>query len=112
MITRRLRLSNVTFEMLLEQYPECYASKFGRGVSMPNSDDSQRIIHNEDALIHYKEQMISKWGDVMVQLNPEDEVWFDRVEIRDENFKQARTRYSEAKGKAMQEWSRKGYNTD
>lgn len=112
MITRRLRLSNVTFEMLLEQYPECYASKFGRGVSMPNSDDSQRIIHNEDALIHYKEQMISKWGDVMVQLNPEDEVWFNRVEIRDENFKQARTRYSEAKGKAMQEWSRKGYNTD
>lgn len=112
MITRRLRLSDVTFEMLLEQYPKCYESKYGRGVSMPNTDDSQRIINNEDALNNYKDHLTSRWGDVMVQLNPEDEVWFDRVKIMDENFQDARRRYCEAKGKAMQEWSRKGYNTD
>lgn len=112
MITRRLRLTDVTFEMLLEQYPECYASKYGRGVSMPNSDDSQRIIHNEDALTHYKDRILELWGDVMVQLNPEDEVWFDRVKIIDENFQDARRRYCEGKAKTMQEWSRKGYNTD
>jgi hypothetical protein len=112
MISRILKLSDVTFEMLLEQYPKCYASKYGRGVSMPNSDDSQRIINNEDALTHYKDRMTELWGDVMVQLNPEDEVWFDRVKIIDVNFQDARRRYSDAKGKAMQEWSRKGYNTD
>ena len=112
MISRILKLSDVTFEMLLEQYPKCYASKYGRGVSMPNSDDSQRIINNEDALTHYKDRMTELWGDVMVQLNPEDEVWFDRVKIIDVNFQDARRRYSDAKGKAMQEWCRKGYNTD
>lgn len=112
MISRILKLSDVTFEMLLEQYPKCYASKYGRGVSMPNSDDSQRIINNEDALTHYKDRMTELWGDVMVQLNPEDEVWFDRVKIIDVNFQDARRRYSDAKGKVMQEWSRKGYNTD
>ena len=112
MISRILKLSDVTFEMLLEQYPKCYASKYGRGVSMPNTDDSQRIINNEDALTHYKDRIIELWGDVMVQLNPEDEVWFDRVKIIDENFQDARRRYCEGKAKTMQEWSRKGYNTD
>ena len=112
MISKILKLSDVTFEMLLEQYPKCYESKYGRGVSMPNSDDSQRIINNEDALNNYKDRMIKVWGEVMVQLNPEDEVWFDRVKIIDVNFQDARRRYSDAKGKAMQEWSRKGYNTD
>jgi len=107
-----MRLSEVTFEMLQNQYPECYKSKFGRGVTMPNADDSQRVISNEDALTHYKELMIGMWGDVMIQLNPESFTWFDRVQIQDANFKDARRRFTEHKAEVIADWSKKGYNTD
>ena len=102
----------VTFELLLEQFPKSYGKKFGNGVSMPNPDDSMRVIHNDNALVNYKEQITKQYGDVMIDLNSEESIWFDRIKIIDEKFLEDKDKFNLSKLKAMDRWSKEGFNTD
>lgn len=108
----RLKLSMITFDLLLEQYPKCYKGKYNRGVSMPNADDSMRVIHSEDSLTYYKRKMIERYGDIAIELNEQKEVWFDRVRIIDEKFLEDKSKFCDAKARAMDRWVKEGFNTD
>ena len=108
----RLKLSMVTFELLLENYPKSYGKKFSNGISMPLADDSMRVINSEDSLNYYRDEITKKYGDVIVELNPENLLWFDRVKIKDDTFIQDQNKFCEAKARAMDRWSKQGFNTD
>jgi len=106
------KLSTVTFDLLVEHYPKCYAKKHRNGVSMPNADDSMRVIKDENSLINYQDEIIIRFGDVVVELHPEDTTWFDRVKITDDHFIQDQNKFIKAKQIAMDRWSEEGFNTD
>jgi hypothetical protein len=108
----RLKLSMITFELLLEQYPKSYGKRFSGGVSMPNGDDSMRVIHSEDSLNNYRNEITKKYGDVVIELHSEEEIWFDRVRVTDPEFIQDQNNFCEAKARAMDRWSKQGFNTD
>ena len=108
----RLKLSMVTFELLLEQYPKSYGKKFSNGISMPLADDSMRVINSEDSLNYYRDEITKKYGDVIVELYPENLLWFDRVRVTDPEFIKDKNKFCEAKVRAMDRWSKQGFNTD
>jgi hypothetical protein len=108
----RLKLSMITFELLLENYPKSYGKKFSNGISMPLADDSMRVINSEDSLNYYRDEITKKYGDVIVELHPEDLRWFDRVKIKDDTFIQDQNKFCKAKQVAMDRWSEVGFNTD
>ena len=108
----RLNLSMITFDLLSEQYQKSYGKKFANGVSMPNPDDSMRVIHNDNALVNYKEQITKQYGDVMIDLHSEESIWFDRIKIIDEKFLEDKDKFNLSKLKAMDRWSKEGFNTD
>ena len=108
----RLKLSMVTFELLLENYPKSYGKKFSNGISMPLADDSMRVIHSGDSLNNYRNEITKKYGDVIVELHSEDLRWFNRVKIKDDAFIQDQNKFCEAKARAMDRWSKQGFNTD
>lgn len=107
-----MKLSWLTFEMLEEQYPKCYGKKYGNGVSMPNADDSMRVIHNKDSLMKYQDEIMVRFGDVIIELHSEEEIWFDRVKIKDLKFMEDKNKFCESKARAMDRWSKQGFNTD
>ena len=102
----------VTFELLLENYPKSYGKKFSNGISMPLADDSMRVINSEDSLNYYRDEITKKYGDVIVELHPEDLLWFDRVRVADPKFIKDKKEFCESKARAMDRWSKQGFNTD
>ena len=108
----RLKLSMITFDLLLENYPKSYGKKFSNGVSMPLADDSMRVINSEDSLNYYRDEIIKKYGDVNVELHSEDVRWFNRVRITDDHFLQDQNKFCNSKQIAMDRWSEVGFNTD
>ena len=108
----RLKLSMITFELLLENYPKSYGKKFSNGISMPLADDSMRVINSEDSLNYYRDEITKKYGDVVIELYPENLLWFDRVKIKDDTFIQDQNKFCESKARAMDRWSKQGFNTD
>ena len=108
----RLKLSMITFDLLLENYPKSYGKKFSNGISMPLADDSMRVINSEDSLNYYRDEITKKYGDVIVELHPEDLLWFDRVRVTDPKFIKDKKEFCESKARAMDRWSKQGFNTD
>ena len=108
----RLKLSMITFDLLLENYPKSYGKKFSNGISMPLADDSMRVINSEDSLNYYRDEITKKYGDVIVELYPENLLWFDRVRVTDPEFIKDKNKFCEAKVRAMDRWSKQGFNTD
>ena len=67
-------------------------------VHFPNPSDSLTQIGDLKAFENWKEGTLQKYGKVDVELFPEEDVWFNKVKIRDEKFQQDKDRYTQAKG--------------
>jgi hypothetical protein len=61
-----------------------------------DESDAMRHIGNEASFEQAKKQLMDKFGDVMMSINPEAE-WFDKVKIEDEDWKRAEAEYDRAK---------------
>lgn len=61
-----------------------------------DESDAMRHIGNEASFEQAKKQLMDKFGDVMMSINPEAE-WFDKVKIEDEDWKRAEAEYDREK---------------
>ena len=77
----RMKLRWLTYNML----KEVFESK----VHMPNGGDSMRLVYSEDSFIRYKQQILNKYGDVILVMdNRKDVRWFDKVVIDCPDFRE------------------------
>ena len=121
-----VNLKDLTFDMLTDTFKDKYkdihftrkqpngeeGNYYRDAVSFPNPDDSLTVIGDVNALEGWKERITKRYGDVDIELFPEEDTWFDMVKIKDEEFKKDKESYIDAKGKAMDDWSKKGYSID
>ena len=77
----RMKLRWLTYDMLKEV--------FTKKVHMPNGGDSMRLVYDEDSFIRYKQQILNKYGDVILVMdNRKDVRWFDKVVIDCPDFRE------------------------
>ena len=121
-----VNLDDLTFDMVKDTFKDQYQNvHFSRkqpngeegnyykdAVSFPNPDDSLSKIGDMSAFEDWKEKTFERYGKVNLLLQPEASVWFDKVKIDDEKFLKDKKDYVDAKGKAMADWSKKGYSID
>jgi hypothetical protein len=56
---------------------------------MPNGGDSMRLVYDEDSFIRYKQQILNKYGDVILTMdNCKDVKWFNNVVIDCPEFRE------------------------
>tara|TARA_R110002060_G_scaffold16677_1_gene23157 strand:- start:833 stop:1840 length:1008 start_codon:yes stop_codon:yes gene_type:complete len=121
-----VNLDDLTFDMVKDTFKDQYQNvHFSRkqpngeegnyykdAVSFPNPDDSLSKVGDMSAFEDWKEKTLERYGKVNLLLQPEASVWFDKVKIDDEKFLKDKKGYVDAKGKAMDDWSKKGYSID
>lgn len=121
-----VNLKDLTFDMLIDTYPENYKTvNFSRmqpdgkkgnyyrdSVSLPNWDDSSTSIGDMKALENYKEEIISRFGDVKISLKPESENWFDKAEILDNKFQDTKDKIGKGKASSMEKDMERGWSID
>lgn len=61
-----------------------------------DESDAKRHVGSEFSFERVKEQLMDKFGDVMISINPEAK-WFDKVKIEDEDWKRASEEYRRGK---------------
>ena len=108
-----ISLDDLTFDMLKQVFSDNYKNvHFTRpqtgepyyrdAISLPNWDDSSTSIGDTVALNHWKKEMRGHYGNVDILLKPEAENWFDKVEIIDDKYKTAKSKFIKGKMSAMQ----------
>lgn len=121
-----VNLKDLTFDMLIDTYPENYktvnftrmqpdgkeGNNYRDSVSLPNWDDSSTSIGDMKALENYKEEIISRFGDVKISLKPESENWFDKAEILDDKFQDTKDKIGKGKASSMEKDMERGWSID
>ena len=121
-----VNLKDLTFDMLIDTYPENYktvnftrmqpdgkeGNNYRDSVSLPNWDDSSTSIGDMKALENYKEEIISRFGDVKILLKPESENWFDKAEIIDDKFQDTKDKIGKGKASSMEKDTERGWSID
>jgi len=121
-----VNLKDLTFDMLIDTYPENYktvnftrmqpdgkeGNNYRDSVSLPNWDDSSTSIGDMKALENYKEEIISRFGDVKISLKPESENWFDKAEILDDKFQDTKDKIGKGKASSMKKDTERGWSID
>ena len=78
-----INLKDLNFDMLIDTYPE-----------------------------NYKEEIISRFGDVKISLKPESENWFDKAEILDDKFQDTKDKIGKGKASSMKKDMERGWSID
>lgn len=73
-----MKLSELTFSMALKQGADHFCMHY-------DASDSQRQVNNQAQLDAVKRQLMEKYGDVDITVDP-DAPWFDVVTINDERW--------------------------
>jgi len=110
--TIKIKLYDLTFDDIKKAFPKHYVGKYPSEISFPNTDDSSRTIVKEGCLEDWKKCYGERFGNMTICLHPNETIWFKRVSVEDDEFNKSKDSYCQAKAKAMQEWSRKGYSID
>jgi len=110
--TIRIKLNDLTFEDIKKAFPTHYVGEYPSTISLPNTDDSRRTILNESCLEDWKSCYGERFGNITICLHPQEDTWFNLTSVEDHEFNKSRESYCNAKAKAMEEWSRKGYSID
>lgn len=107
-----INLNDLTFDMVTDTFKDKYQNvHFTRmqpdgkegpyykdAVHFPNASDSLTQIGDMSAFESWKEGTLKRYGKVDVELFPEENVWFDKVKIKDEQFQKDKDDYVQAKG--------------
>lgn len=83
------KLSELTFESIV--------SVGLKGVAMPTDcSDCVSIIDNEGQFDRAQKELMARYGDVDIEVNPEAD-WYDRIKIIDEKWKADHKKYCDDK---------------
>lgn len=93
-----MKLSEMVFDSVKKALGR--ATYFGMSYK-PN--DEVAIVFNESCLNYVKEQLMARYGDVEVELHPEERIWFKQVVIKDEKFQKDLDQFNKEKS----EWCEK-----
>ena len=116
-------LEDLTFEMIKKTYHTMYKDEkytnpqtgepsYSDNISFPNWDDSRTEIGDMRAWENYKEEIISRFGNVTIVLKPEAKNWFDKVFIDDEKFNTTRDELTRGKMSRLQKDDERGWSID
>ena len=119
-------LDKLTFDMLRQVFSDDYkdvhftrmqpdgkeGNYYRDAISFPNASDSRTVIGDMSALENWKEETKRRYGNVDISLKPEAENWFDKVEIKDDKYKTAKSKFIKGKMSAMQKDMNAGRSID
>jgi len=84
-----MKLSELTFSMALKQGADHFCMHY-------DASDAQKVIRNEKMLEEVKQQLITKYGDVEIEVEP-NAPWYDVVKITDQKWVADNRRYCDDK---------------
>ena len=116
-------LEDLTFEIIKKTFfryykdvkftnPQTDEPSYSDNILFPNWDDSRTEIGDMRAWENYKEEIISRFGNVTIVLKPEAKDWFDKVFIDDEKFNTTRDELTRGKMSRLQKDDERGWSTD
>ena len=105
----KMKLKDLTFDKVKELFPDRYKKpkneegdpsdkyySYYDSINFPNPDDSLTTVEHSNMLDYWKETTFEKYGNVDIELNP-DEVWFNKVKILDDEFEKDKLSYTKRK---------------
>ena len=108
-VGEKISLKDLTFDQVKASFPKFYQQPRNKdgdpsdeyysyidAITFPNPDDSQTSIPHRNMFNYWKNNTLERYGDVELEFNPEG-VWFDRVKLIDDKFKQDKERYIKGK---------------
>jgi SHS2 domain-containing protein len=108
-VGEKINLKDLTFDQVKASFHNFYQKpididrdpsdeyySYTDAINFPNPDDSLTTINNRGAFNYWKNNTLERYGDVELEFNPEA-VWFDRVKLIDDKFKQDKEQYTKAK---------------
>jgi hypothetical protein len=108
-VGEKISLKDLTFDQVKDSFPNFYQKpididrdpsdeyySYADTINFPNPDDSLTTINNRGTFNYWKNKTLERYGDVELEFNPEA-VWFDRVKLIDNKFKQDKEQYTRAK---------------
>jgi len=102
-------ISNLDYDAIKYIFPEISTSN---RISFPNPDDSLRAVGNERDWEDWKKNTMERYGDVELEMDPNNSMWFRRVKINDKKFNDDKNSYTQAKSKALERDSARGWSID
>jgi len=94
---RIVNLSDLTFDQIAPLFPS--QMKYD-GIAFPVGGDVLRRIKRENDFESWKKDIMSLYGDIKIQLNP-DGVWFDHIKILDDKFNKDKEQAIQSKSDAL-----------
>tara|TARA_Y100000389_G_scaffold135643_1_gene133162 strand:+ start:5026 stop:7101 length:2076 start_codon:yes stop_codon:yes gene_type:complete len=108
-VGEKISLKDLTFDQVKNSFSNFYQKpidndrdpsdeyySYADTINFPNPDDSLTTINNKGTFNYWKNKTLERYGDVELEFNPEA-VWFDRVKLIDDKFKQDKERHSKVK---------------
>jgi hypothetical protein len=106
----KTKLKNLTFDKVKETFTDDYKHpkspekdpsdeyySYSDSISFPNPDDSLTVVEHENMFNYWKEGTLRKFGNVIIELNPEEDVWFNKVKIIDDKFLKDKESFNKGK---------------
>ena len=87
-------ISNLDYEGIKNIFPEISTRN---RISFPNPDDSLRGVGNERDWEDWKKDTMGRYGDVELEMDPNNSMWFKRVKINDDKFKKDKDQFIKGK---------------
>ena len=81
-------------------------------VSFPNPNDSLRGVRVKSDFDSWKEETMDRYGNIEIELDPNADSWFEKVNINDKEFVADKEDYIQAKGRALQKDREMGFSID
>lgn len=106
-----VNLNDLTFDMVTNTFKDKYQNvhftrmqpdgkegpSYKDAVHFPNPSDSLTLITDLKSFENWKDFTLQKYGKVDIELFPEENVWFNKVKIKDEQFQKDKDDYVRAK---------------
>ena len=87
-------ISNLDYDAIKYIFPEISTSN---RISFPNPDDSLTGVGNERDWEDWKKNTMKRYGDVELEMDPNNSMWFRRVKINDDKFKKDKDQFIKGK---------------
>ena len=93
------KISDFSFDMLSSYFES-------DRINLPNPDDTSNTLFNQKDFEYYRDRIMKDYGDVEVELDKEGQFDDDRFKILDKKFQDDKASYIQAKGAAIDRWSK------
>ena len=66
-------------------------------INFPNPDDTSTEIGDMGSFENWKNETMKRFGNVSIKLDPKSDIWFNKVKIIDDTFKDTKDRFVKTK---------------